>query len=57
MADQAVLKYLSIDTFFDPCYLLLDSTFKSSVVFAGENSVRGIGRRDSRRDKGDGGAS
>ena len=29
MADQAVLKYLSIDTTFDPCYLSLDSTFKS----------------------------
>ena len=28
MADQAVLKYLSIDTTFDPCYLSLDSTFK-----------------------------
>ena len=27
MADQAVLKYLSIDTTFDPCYLSLDSTF------------------------------
>ena len=30
MADQAVLKYLSIDTTFDPCYLSLDSTFKFS---------------------------
>jgi len=29
-ADQAVLKYLSIDTTFDPCYLSLDSTFKIS---------------------------
>ena len=28
MADQAVLKYLSIDTTFDPCYLSLDSNFK-----------------------------
>ena len=30
MADQAVLKYLSIDTgtTFDPCYLSLDSTLK-----------------------------
>jgi len=27
MADQAVLKYLSIDTTFNPCYLSLDSTF------------------------------
>ena len=27
MADQAVLKYLSIGTTFDPCYLSLDSTF------------------------------
>ena len=33
MADQAVLKYLSIDTTFDPCYLSLDSTFK--VLIAG----------------------
>ena len=30
MADQAVKKYLSIGTTFDPCYLLLDSTFKSN---------------------------
>ena len=29
MADQAVLKYLSIDTTFDPCYLSLDSTFNN----------------------------
>ena len=29
MADQAVLKYLSIDTTFDLCYLSLDSTFKT----------------------------
>ena len=28
MADQAVLKSLTIDTTFDPCYLSLDSTFK-----------------------------
>ena len=32
MADQAVLKYLSIDTTFDPCYLSLDSTFKYGTV-------------------------
>jgi len=31
MADQAVLKYLSIDTTFDPCYLSLDSTFKRTI--------------------------
>ena len=30
MADQAVLKYLSIDTTFDPCYLSLDSTFNTT---------------------------
>ena len=38
MADQAVLKYLSIDTTFDPCYLSLDSTFKaapSSILGSG----------------------
>ena len=28
MADQAVLKYLSIGTTFDPCWLPMDSTFK-----------------------------
>ena len=33
MADQAVLKYLSIDTTFDPCYLSLDSTFKSDPEY------------------------
>ena len=33
MADQAVLKYLSIDTTFDPCYMSLDSTFKSALWF------------------------
>ena len=33
MADQAVLKYLSIDTTFDPCYLSLDSTFKVEPQF------------------------
>jgi len=32
MADQAVLKYLSIDTTFDPCYLSLDSTFKCAFM-------------------------
>ena len=32
MADQAVLKYLSIDTTFDPCYLSLDSTFKVGIA-------------------------
>ena len=32
MADQAVLKYLSIDTTFDPCYLSLDSTFKGEKM-------------------------
>ena len=32
MADQAVLKYLSIDTTFDPCYLSLDSTFKDGNI-------------------------
>ena len=31
MADKAVLNYLSIGTTFDPCYLLLDSTFKIEV--------------------------
>ena len=31
MADQAVLKYLSIDTTFDPCYLSLDSTFNKTA--------------------------
>ena len=31
MADQAVLKYLSIDTTFDPCYLSLDSTFNGFI--------------------------
>ena len=36
MADQAVLKYLSIGTTFDPCYLSLDSTFKGSNYFPGE---------------------
>ena len=30
MADQAVLKYLSIETNFDPCYLSLDSTFNGA---------------------------
>ena len=34
MADQAVLKYLSIDTTFDPCYLSLDSTFKMETTEA-----------------------
>ena len=32
MADQAVLKYLSIDTTFDPCYLSLDSTFNVETL-------------------------
>ena len=32
MADQAVLKYLSIDTTFDPCYLSLDSTFNGPKI-------------------------
>jgi len=29
MADQAVKKYISIGTTFDPCYLSLDSSFKA----------------------------
>ena len=37
MADQAVLKYLSIDTTFDPCYLSLDSTFKHGNFWTGLN--------------------
>ena len=32
MADQTVLKYLSIGTTFDPCYLLLDSTFNGTEL-------------------------
>ena len=31
MADQAVLKYLSIDTTFDPCYFSWDSPFKAFI--------------------------
>ena len=35
MADQAVLKYLSIGTTFDPCQLPMDSTFKPPATHYG----------------------
>ena len=45
MADQAVLKYLSIDTTFDPCYLSLDSTFKVKCLINWYRLISGCGLR------------
>ena len=43
MADQAVLKYLSIDTTFDPCYLSLDSIFKYGTTWMHRYGTVGAG--------------